>query len=126
MNPATTPEGDKSQQRKDQHLPHQPAHRGRIVRTAGAAIALLLPLLTSTQAWAQGSPQVAPSVRHTIGLYVTALHGLDPARGTFGATFWVWSVGPAAAEVWRTLEFANADRVTVDLETTDQRGATVW
>ena len=97
MNHATTPEGDKSQRRKDQHLPHQPAHRERLVRIAGAAIALLLPLLTPAQAWAQGSPQVTPLVRHTIGLYVTALHGLDPTRGTFGATLWVWSVGPAAA-----------------------------
>jgi hypothetical protein len=96
------------------------------MRLVGAAIALLLAILAPGHAWAQGSPQAAPSVRHTIGLYVTALHGLDPTRGTFGASFWVWSVGPAAAEVWRTMEFANADRVTVDLETTDPRGATVW
>ena len=126
MNHATTPEGDKSQQRKDQHLPHQPAHRERLVRIAGAAIALLLPILIPAQAWAQGSPQVTPLVRHTIGLYVTALHGLDPTRGTFGATLWVWSVGPAAAQVLRTMELANADRVTVDLETSTPRGAVVW
>ena len=111
---------------KDQHLPHQPAHRQRLMRIAGAAIALLLSLLAPVPAWAQGSPQVAPSVRHTIGLYVTALHGLDPTRGTFGASLWVWSVGSAAAQVWRTMEFANADRVTVDLETTEQRGAVSW
>jgi hypothetical protein len=96
------------------------------VRIAGAALALLLPFLTAAQAWAQDSQQVAPPVRHRIGLYVTDLYGLDPTRGTFGASLWVWSVGPASAQALRTMEFANADRVAVDLESIAPRGAVAW
>jgi hypothetical protein len=115
-----------NKQGKDHHLPHRPAHRERLVPIAVAALALLLPLLTAAQAWAQGLQQVAPPVRHRIGLYVTDLHSLDPARGTFGASLWVWSISPASAQALRTMEFANADRVAVDLETTAPRGAVAW
>jgi hypothetical protein len=103
-------------------LPHRSARRGRLASAAAAVLALLLPLVAA----AQGSAQGTPPVRHAVGLYVTDLYGLDLVRGTFGVTFWVWGVGPDPAQALRTMEFANADRVAVSLESTVPRGAVSW
>jgi hypothetical protein len=108
------------------HLPHRPAPCGRLAPAVAAALALLLPLLAAAHAWAQAPAQTTPPVRHRIGLYVTDLHGLDPTRGTIGASLWVWSVGPASVQALRTMEFANAERVAVELESTVPRGAVSW
>jgi hypothetical protein len=93
------------------------------VRAAAGAALLLL-----AAAWAAAVPSRAqdaapPPARHRVGLYVTDLHGFDPARGTFGAGFWVWAVGPGSARALRSMEFANADRVAAELESTAPRGA---
>ncbi len=105
-------------------LPHRPAPRGRLALGVGAVLALLL--LAAAQALAQAPAEHAPPARHRIGLYVTDLHGLDPTRGTFGASLWAWSVGPAAAQALRSVEFVNAERVAVELESTAPRGAVFW
>ena len=96
------------------------------MRIAGAAIALLLSLLAPVPAWAQGSPQVAPSVRHTQSALTSPLSTAwtrraapsAPASG-FGASA---LPRPRCGGRWNS----NADRVTVDLETTEQRGAVSW
>jgi hypothetical protein len=75
---------------------------------------------------AQGGSPAGPPVRHRVGLYVTDLHSFDLLHGTFGASLWVWSVGPAAARVLQTMEFANADQVAVRLESTAPRGTLAW
>jgi hypothetical protein len=97
---------------------------------AAVAAALLLLLLiggrSRAQDVAQNGSSVGAPVRHRVGLHVTDLHSFDLLRGTFGASFWVWSVGPAAARVLETMEFANADQVVVRLESTVPRGTVAW
>ncbi|MCO6417264.1 hypothetical protein JYK14_13970 [Siccirubricoccus sp. KC 17139] len=87
-------------------------------------------LLLVGQARGQNLPQDSlvgePPVRHKVGLYVTDLHSFDLLRGTFGASFWVWSVGSSSAYVLRTMEFANADQAAVRLDSTIPRGDVTW
>ena len=80
-------------------------------------------------AHAQG--QVTPvgpahTVRHKVGVFITDLHGFDLSRGTFGANFWIWTVGADAARALQTMEFPNADTITVRLESTVPRGDVNW
>ncbi len=103
-------------------MSHRPACRGRLTSAVATTLALLLPLLAAAQASAQGG---TPD-RHRIGLYVSDLYSLDLMRDTFGASFWVWAVGPDSALALQTMEFANADQVTVSLESTVPRGAVSW
>ena len=47
-----------------------------------------------------------------IGAYLTGLGDFDPARKSFSATFWVWSVGPLeGVKSLDQLEFPNAIKV---------------
>ncbi len=64
---------------------------------------------------------------YRIGAYIVSLNKLDPARGTFDADLWLWSVGRSPArDPLQSMEFINADRVTSRLESSTQRGALVW
>jgi hypothetical protein len=65
-------------------------------------------------------------VRHKIGVFITDLHGFDLSRGTFGANFWIWAVGPNSARALQTMEFPNADTIAVRLESTMSRGDVSW
>src|SRR4051794_15702812 len=91
-------------------------------------IALVLLLLGSgTRAIAkEEAPASGEPERHRVGLYITDLHSFDLQHGTFGATFWIWSVGPAASRALQTMEFVNANQVAVTLESTVPRGAMAW
>jgi hypothetical protein len=73
-------------------------------------------------------PSVEPThpVRHKIGAFITDLHGFDLSRGTFGANFWIWAVGPNSARALQTMEFPNADTIAVRLESTMPRGDVSW
>jgi hypothetical protein len=80
-------------------------------------------------AYAQGqvtSGGPAHPVRHKVGLYITDLYGFDLSRGTFGANFWVWTVGTDAARALQSMEFPNADTIAVRLESTVPRGGVNW
>jgi len=93
------------------------------MRAAAVAASALLALLFAA---APASTQGEPPVRYRVGLYVTDLYGLDLGGGTFGASFWVWSVGQDAGRALRSMEFANADRVAASLESTVPRGSVAW
>jgi hypothetical protein len=99
-----------------------PVRRGGATLSASLALALLL----LAGLFAPAGAQPPPPVRSTVGIFVTNLHALNPARGTFGATFWVWSVDPGAFSALRTMEFVNADQAAVNLENTEPRGAVSW
>jgi hypothetical protein len=97
-----------------------------LARMVGAATALLV-LGAASQVSGQVTAGGPPSpMRHRIGLYVTDLHGFDLARGAFGASLWVWAVGPDAARALRTMEFPNADSIAVRFESTVSRGPVSW
>jgi hypothetical protein len=97
------------------------------MQVTGAALAFVLQFIVAqAQVSAQPLSQTGGPVRHRIGVYFTDLHGLDATRGTFGASLWVWSVGPAAEHSLRTMEFANADRISVKLETVTARRGVAW
>ena len=86
-------------------------------------------IVLCTVAHAQGQvTSVAPAhpVRHKVGVFITDLHGFDLSRGTFGANFWIWAVGPDAARALQTMEFPNADAIAVRLESTTPRGDLSW
>jgi hypothetical protein len=54
----------------------------------------------------------SPPEKLLIGVYVTGLGDLDPAKKSFSASFWVWSVGSAATVgSLNNLEFPNAIKV---------------
>ena len=67
-----------------------------------------------------------------IGAYVVGLHGIDTARGSFGADLWLWTNCPAASDHpngLRFLEVLNAEAKMDDIEdhrTLDQRGDLCW
>ena len=66
--------------------------------------------------------QPAAPERHKVGIFVTGLHALDVARGTFGTTFWLWAVGPDSARVLHTADYVNAEATSVRLESTVPAG----
>jgi hypothetical protein len=82
---------------------------------------LLAPLLALLVAPGIAPAQDAPE-RHRVGLFVTGLHALDVGRGTFGATFWLWAVGPDSDRVLHTADFVNAEQTTLRLESTVPAG----
>jgi hypothetical protein len=43
------------------------------------------------------SPAHAGPDRYKVGAYVTAIHDLNVAAGTFGADLWIWTVGHLAS-----------------------------
>ncbi|MGG5822962.1 hypothetical protein [Falsiroseomonas sp. HW251] len=102
------------------------SHGARLCLMLIAGVVLALALELSAAAKAQVATRTGSPIRHRIGLYVTDLHSLDPSRGTFGATLWVWSVDPVGEPALRTMEFANADRTTVKLETVALREGVSW
>ena len=94
---------------------------------ARGALLLLCLLLAPVPGWAQ-APSQTPSPtpaqtppqqeRHRLGIFVTGLYGLNLEGGTFGLTFWIWTVGPDSARALRTLDFVNASALSVRLENT--------
>jgi len=76
------------------------------------ALLLPLPAMATTAAPAAPYATAQQPQQLRIGAYLTGLGDLDPARKSFSATFWVWSVGPAAeATALQQLEFPNAIKV---------------
>jgi hypothetical protein len=90
------------------------------------ALALLVLVGGARAAPDEGATAPGAPVRHRVGLYLTDLHSIDLPRGTFGASFWIWSVGPAAPRSLQTMEFVNANQVAVSLESSVQRGVVGW
>ena len=76
--------------------------------------------------WTSPFSRPPDPVRHKIGVFITDLHGFDLSRGTFGANFWIWAVGPNSARALQTMEFPNADTIAVRLESTMPRGDVSW
>ena len=91
-------------------------------RRPALLLGVLLCALLILPAWPAALRAEPAPERHRIGLFVTGLHGLDVARGTFGATFWIWAVGPDSARVLRTADFVNAANLSVRLESTVTAG----
>ena len=86
-------------------------------------------IVLGSVAYAQGQvASVGPAqpARHRVGVFITDLHSFDLSRGTFGANFWIWAVGPDAARALQTMEFPNADAIAVRLESTTSRGDVRW
>jgi hypothetical protein len=91
--------------------------------TGGASAASSTAGASATEATAPAGP----AEKLLIGAYVTGLGDLDPAKKSFSASFWVWSVGTAAtAGSLNNLEFPNAIKVESpnELSATTPRG--VW
>lgn len=63
--------------------------------TVRALLALLLLVLNPSPSRAQEMPAEAPAICR-IGVNVEDLYDLDPARDTFGAVLWIWSLCPTA------------------------------
>jgi hypothetical protein len=100
---------------------------GLLSRNVLCAVLTLLLFYSSVRAAVAADPPVLESPsRHRVGLYITDLNSFDLLRGTFGATLWVWSIGPAAPRTLQTMEFVNAEAVSVQLESTVPRGSMVW
>ena len=86
-------------------------------------------IVLGSVAYAQGqvaSVGPAHAARHRVGVFITDLHSFDLSRGTFGANFWIWAVGPDAARALQSMEFPNADTIAVRLESTMPRGDVSW
>lgn len=90
---------------------------------------LALPFALLIAGGGHGSPvpaHVGPD-HYQVGAYVTAIHDLNVAAGTFGADLWIWSVGTSPArDPLRTMEFVNADQVTERLENFTEREGLYW
>ncbi len=72
-------------------------------------------------------PSQAAPTHYKVGAYVLALHDFSPVNGTFGADFWVWSIGPdPKRQPLQTMEFVNANRADGSLDTTTPRGKAFW
>ena len=90
--------------------------RGLIV-----ALALLL-LAVGERAAAQTG-----TVTCKLGTYITSIHDIETAEGTFEAEFWMWSVCPTdQINPLDTLEFVNGEGVEGSLEATIKRGDLWW
>ena len=82
---------------------------------------------------AQAQPASAPTPVSTtpatcsIGAFVTGLHDIDSAAGTFKADLWLWSVCPTKdLEPLKTLDFLNGVDVRTSLDNSLPRGASWW
>ena len=62
------------------------------------------------------------AIAYPIGIFITSLHDLDVAGGSFGVDYWVWSVHPPELNPLETLEFYNAKEAHAD-STRRQSGA---
>jgi len=90
---------------------------------------LALPLLAEATTPASASPKATAQrpQQLRIGAYLTGLGDLDPARKSFSAAFWVWSVGPAAeATALQQLEFPNAIKVESPNALEEETPQGVW
>jgi hypothetical protein len=65
-------------------------------------------------------------IAYPIGIFITSLHDLDVAGGTFGVDYWVWSIHPPELNPLETLEFYNAKEAHADLDQTADRGERSW
>jgi hypothetical protein len=111
---------------QDQHVVRLGAghQRAGVTALAAAVLATLAVLILAAPAAAQPSP--AP-VHCRLGAYLTALHDFDYANHTFAADFWLWSVCPAATpQPLETMEFINANSITVYLPSTQTTAEGVW
>ena len=69
----------------------------------------------------------AAPVTCRIGAYVTSIHDVETATGTFKADFWMWSICPTPdASPLKTMEFLNAEETTGGLDATLERDGTWW
>lgn len=91
--------------------------------------ALAVRLLLASLFWFAAAPLAAaeeeagdgPKSRR-VGIYLTALRGLDPANRSFAAEFWVWAISPEAEpNPLSTLELVNAVRVERAYDSTQER-----
>lgn len=99
-----------------------PGHRA-LCRTL---IAVLLSSLGSVLLPAIANGEAAPE-RYKVGIYITAIHAMDTAGGTYAADLWIWSVGTSPTrDPLATMEFVNSDGITRRLESTTKRGDLYW
>ena len=100
------------------------------------ALLLLLPLMPPGTA-AAGQPAntlSAPAMAGAVGpeqlrlgAYLTGLGDFDPARKSFSASFWVWTVGPQdGAKSLSQLEFPNAIKVESPNEVQEATPQGIW
>jgi len=76
------------------------------------ALLLPLPAMATTPAPAAPYETAQRPQQLRIGAYLTGLGDLDPAKKSFSAAFWMWSVGSAAeVTALEQLEFPNAIKV---------------
>jgi len=96
-------------------------------RFHGLVLALAMGLMLSLAAPppAQAAPDGPETVR--IGGFLTGLGDLDPARKSFSASFWLWTVGPSAeGSALDRLEFPNAIKVESPNAVTEATPQGVW
>ena len=92
-------------------MPAHGANSGRW-RLRSLVLALVVGLLLSfgLPLQAQAAPAGPETVR--IGGFLTGLGDLDPAKKSFSASFWLWTVGPSEeGSTLDRLEFPNAIKV---------------
>jgi hypothetical protein len=72
--------------------------------------------------------RAAPAPEHfRVGAYLTAIHHIDAAAGSFDADLWIWSVGGSPTrDPLQTMEFINSESLTRRLQTVTPRGTLFW
>jgi len=94
------------------------------------ALGPALPAAASAQPVAASAQPVAAvqgPEQLRIGAYLTGLGDLDPAKKSFSAAFWVWTVGPEnGATSLNQLEFPNAIKVESPNEVQEATPQGIW
>lgn len=103
---------------------------GRAASRALVVLLLTLALLSlgpsALVAAAQEDSALGTTDPATLGVYITSLHDFDPANGSFGVDYWVWSVHPPELDPLESVEFVNAKQIESRLDQTSKGGELRW
>jgi hypothetical protein len=76
---------------------------------------------------ATGAPDSTGPKTCDVGVYLISLQDLNPAQGTFGADFWIWSTCPSKdLRPLDVMDFPTSVRIDTRLASTFERGDVFW
>lgn len=88
---------------------------------------ILFTVLALCLLWLTPQPAAAAPASCKVGAFLTGIHDMDNATGTFRAEMWLWSVCPTKdLEPLKTMEFTNAVSTSGGLDSVLQRGNQWW
>ena len=101
------------------------------MRAAGLAALAVLALMLGAAIAASPLPAFAQAAATpascTVGVDILSIHGINFDENTFDAAFWIWSVCPNDQfKPLTTMEFVNANDVTVSLQGETIEDGTYW